>query len=311
MKTYDLIPDIHGQAEKFTSVLTNLGYFYRNGTWRHSDTDRTCIFLGDYIDRGHGNRSVLTTVRSMVDSGVALAIMGNHELNAIHYHSTHPNSGLPLRPRSPKNQGQHESFLDEFPLGGIETLDQINWMKTLPLFLELEEFRVVHACWNSKSIRFLKENTQNGVLSNDQFILAAEPKNDIKHNVDTVAKGPEVKLPDGHKFIDKGGSQRDEVRIKWWNSTAKTWADLSMSVPNPENLPSSSPPSDLLETVYPADAKPVFFGHYWLTGSPYLQAENVLCLDYSAGKDGPLVTYRFEVGDKRLNLSNISSSDFS
>ena len=76
MKTYDLIPDIHGQAEKFTSVLTNLGYFYRNGTWRHSDTDRTCIFLGDYIDRGHGNRSVLTTVRSMVDSGVALAIMG-------------------------------------------------------------------------------------------------------------------------------------------------------------------------------------------------------------------------------------------
>ena len=103
-----------------------MGYFYRNGTWRHSDTNRTCIFLGDYIDRGHGNRSVLTTVRSMVDSGVALAIMGNHELNAIHYHSTHPNSGLPLRPRSPKNQGQHESFLDEFPLGGIETLDQIN-----------------------------------------------------------------------------------------------------------------------------------------------------------------------------------------
>ena len=97
MKTYDLIPDIHGQAEKLKSVLTNLGYFYRNGTWRHSDTDRTCIFLGDYIDRGHGNRSVLTTVRSMVESGVALAIMGNHELNAIHYHSTHPNSGLPLR----------------------------------------------------------------------------------------------------------------------------------------------------------------------------------------------------------------------
>ena len=90
----------------------------------------------------------------MVESGDALAIMGNHELNAIHYHSTHPNSGLPLRTRSPKNQGQHESFLDEFPLGGIETLDQINWMKTLPLFLELEEFRVVHACWNSKSIKF-------------------------------------------------------------------------------------------------------------------------------------------------------------
>jgi hypothetical protein len=36
------------------------------------------------------------------------------------------------------------------------------------------------------------------------------------------------------------------------------------------------------------DAKPVFFGHYWLPGPPELELPNALCLDFSAGKDGPL-----------------------
>ena len=38
-------------------------------------------------------------------------------------------------------------------------------MQTLPLFLELDDFRVVHACWNSESIEFLNENTNSGALS--------------------------------------------------------------------------------------------------------------------------------------------------
>lgn len=33
----------------------------------------------------------------------------------------------------------------------------LNWFKTLPLFYENEEFRAVHACWESKRIDFLKK----------------------------------------------------------------------------------------------------------------------------------------------------------
>lgn len=39
--------------------------------------------------------------------------------------------------------------------------------------------------------------------------------------------------------------------------------------------------------------KPVFFGHYWMQGAPVLQAEQMACVDYSAGKGGPLVAYRW------------------
>jgi len=38
----------------------------------------------------------------------------------------------------------------------------------------------------------------------------------------------------------------------------------------------------------------VFFGHYWLSEKPTLQARNALCLDYSAGTTDPLVTYQHE-----------------
>jgi hypothetical protein len=56
--------------------------------------------------------------------------------------------------------------------------------------------------------------------------------------------------------------------------------------------------------VYPETAKPVFFGHYWLTGLPVLQASNALCLDYSAGRDGPLMSYGMN-GDTPLTLEKV------
>jgi hypothetical protein len=46
-------------------------------------------------------------------------------------------------------------------------------------------------------------------------------------------------------------------------------------------------------------AKPVFFGHYWLTGAPSLQTARAACVDYSVGKGGPLVAFRFD-GERDL-----------
>jgi hypothetical protein len=39
---------------------------------------------------------------------------------------------------------------------------------------------------------------------------------------------------------------------------------------------------------------PVFYGHYWWTGEPAPLAPRAACVDYSAGKGGPLVAYRWE-----------------
>lgn len=95
------------------------------------------------------------------------------------------------------------------------------------------------------------------------------------------------------------------MRLQWWNTRARTWREIAISVPDPLALPDSPLPAGLTERRYPETDRPVFFGHYWLSGTPVLQAGNALCLDYSAGKDGPLVSYEFPAGAARLDPGRI------
>ena len=56
--------------------------------------------------------------------------------------------------------------------------------------------------------------------------------------------------------------------------------------------------------IYDPDAPPVFFGHYWLEDKyPVIQADNVVCLDYSIAKGGSLVGYRWQ-GEKKINSAH-------
>src|ERR1700716_1625633 len=82
---YDLIGDIHGHADEMVQLLEALGYRKRGTTYAHPE--RKVIFLGDFIDRGPKIREVLEIVRPMIEEGKALAVMGNHELNALAYHT--------------------------------------------------------------------------------------------------------------------------------------------------------------------------------------------------------------------------------
>ena len=256
---YDVIPAIHGQSGKLTQALTNLGYSSRSGAWRHSDPSRQVVFLGDFIDRGPNNREVIRIVREMIDAGTASAIMGNHELNAIHYHTK--DEGEPLRAHSKKNEEQHASFLREFPLGSPEAREVIAWMRSLPLFLEFGGYRAVHACWDEAGVEQLRTLTTNGVLSEEQLIACANEQHSLHELVEVALKGPELRLPDGYTIIDKGGHERKEVRRKWWDAGAKTWRDIAMSVPHPEQLPDEELPEDIVATAYPDNSTPGFLGH--------------------------------------------------
>ncbi len=247
---FDIIPDIHGQAGKLKSALTQLGYRERKGAWRHSNPEQRCVFLGDFIDRGPENAEVISIVREMIEAGSALAIMGNHELNAIHFHTLDPESDAPLRKRSPKNLSQHGSFLKEFPLGDPKTAEAIEWMRSLPLFLEAEGFRAVHACWNEAKIEALRLISKEGVLSPDQLVRSAFEHDPIFDLVETTTKGPEAKLPESFTFIDKNGDERSVVRLKWWIDNADSWADVSMSVPDTDSLPKTDLPGDVDQTAY-------------------------------------------------------------
>lgn len=304
-KQWDIIPDIHGHAFKLTSMLSNLGYSDTNGAWRHPDPHRTVIFLGDFIDRGPDNGAVIDIVRRMIDAGSAQAIMGNHELNAIHFHTLGPD-GDPLRERSSKNIDQHEAFLKEFAIGDGTTQEAIKWMQTLPLYIDLGQFRVVHASWSNSAKLTLEDYAPSGRLGLDAFINAADKSHPLFDAVELLTKGPELKLKDGYNFHDKGNHKRTSVRVKWWQDQADSWRDIAMSVPDVSELPDGPLPEGINVETYQPDEKPVFFGHYWLTGKPVLQSANALCLDYSVGKGGPLSSYSYCTGDDRLDLRRIT-----
>lgn len=305
MKTIDIIPDIHGQADKLQTALIGLGWRQNGLSWTHPEPRREIVFLGDFIDRGSQNGAVIGIVRGLMDAGRARAVMGNHELNALHFHTTDPETGAPLRPHTQKNVEQHASFLREFPLGDRKTRDVLVWMQGLPLFIEDADFRAVHAAWIASAIDGLRVLAPTGVLGDDQVIQAGRKDDALCALVETVTKGPEHPLPDGYAFADKGGHPRREVRLQWWRSDAVTWRQAAMSVPDLDDLPNTPIPPDLGYGSYPAQDRPVFFGHYWLTGAPVLQAHNAICLDYSAGTTGPLVTYSFAEGSAGLDLDRV------
>lgn len=307
MRITDIIPDIHGQLEKLLCALHRLGWHRTASGWSHPDPERSILFLGDFIDRGPQNAGVLKLVRELVDAGKARAVMGNHELNAVLFHSFHPDDGLPLRPHAEKNIRQHRAFLNEFAIGAEETREAIVWMASLPVFFDAGEFRAVHACWSNFAIDRLKSMTDGGVLSEGQFVRSAgrDEADEVFRLVETTTKGPEARLPDGRGISDKEGIIRHKVRMKWWVKDAANWRDIAISVPNVDELPDGAPADGFDYEPYPSEDKPVFFGHYWLRGEPEVQKHNALCLDYSAGLEGPLASYEHRSGDTKIYRERI------
>lgn len=305
LMTIDIIPDIHGQHDTLLAALKGLGW-RRSGTgWTHPEPDRRLLFLGDLIDRGPENGAVIRTVRSLLDEGRADLILGNHEFNAMQFHARHPETGAPLRRNDEKNTRQHKAFLDEFPPGAKETREVLDWFATWPLLIERDGLRAAHAAWSDETVEALRAELPDLTLSAETQVRAADKSDPLYALVEEVAKGPEAKLPVGYSFFDKDGFERTEVRMRWWRGDAASWREIAMSVPDLESLPDAELPDHVRAHTYAADAPPVFFGHYWLTGTPELQAPNALCLDYSAGKGGPLVTYSFEPGETALSLDRV------
>src|SRR3954447_4552011 len=108
---YDFIGDIHGHADKLEELLEKLGYSLKKNVYAHPE--RKAFFVGDYIDRGPKIRKVLKIVRSMVEKENAIALMGNHEYNALCFHAKSKNGGH-LRKHSIKNILQHDETLKQF-----------------------------------------------------------------------------------------------------------------------------------------------------------------------------------------------------
>lgn len=298
---FDIIGDIHGMVGPLEALLESMGYSSRKGAYRHPE-GRTAIFVGDLIDRGVHGLEVVEIARSMQEAGQAIVLMGNHELNAIFF-KTEDHYGYPLRDHTQKNIEQHSSFLSQIamdPYGQDKWSETIEWFKSLPLFYENDDFRVVHACWDQKSIDLTKKFLNpNNSLNESYLERAALESDELFKAIEKILKGDEQPLPDGINFKDKSGHQRYDARLRWWLDKNATFQDLVMFQGSKEvvqNLKNQMPSTKPKGRVVYKSQKPVFIGHYWMTGNPEIQNDKVCCVDYSVGKGDKLVAYRWDSG---------------
>ena len=300
MTNYDIIGDIHGHFKKLEGLLRHLGYKVVDGVFRQEG--HTAIFVGDLIDRGPQQVEVLETVKAMVDAGTAHCVMGNHEFNALAY-ATLKVDGDPdsedgyCRSHKKRNQEQHAAFLKLSPEVRSKWLD---WFRTLPLWLELDDVRVIHACWHEPSMdKILKDFGEPFIRTDDQIRLASEKGTFMYAAIETILKGPELDLRkyeiDG--FVDKGGHHRHNARISWWlDGTDK---EHILQGPKLEDVDPGIVEAILREIQpyrYVDESKPLFFGHYWQNRKHEeklaTMGANAACVDFSAGKEGQLTAYR-------------------
>lgn len=291
---YDVIGDIHGQADKLEALLRHLGYRRRGGAYRHPD--RTALFAGDFVDRGPGQIATLQIVHPMCEAGSAEAVMGNHEFNGIAWHTPDPLAeGLHLRVRTERNRRQHHRFLEEVGEDSVAHREWIEWFMTLPLWLEKPGLRLVHACWHPQHMETLKPLLGPNNTLTPALVEAASRKGSMEYEaVEALCKGLEIQLPEPISYTDQEGTVRTRTRVRWWDESATTYRSAAlMGFKEANQLPDIPLPPNA-QVAYDQE-KPVFFGHYWLTGTPRVLSPRACCVDYSAARDGhPLVAYRWD-----------------
>jgi hypothetical protein len=314
MGGYDIIGDVHGCALQLINLLDGLGYRNDRRAGAYLHRSRQAIFVGDLIDRGPDQLKVLETVRRMADVGSAQIVMGNHEFNAIAYDTRRPGSGAFLRPHSEDNRRQHREFLTQ--VTGATRAAYIEWFKSLPLWLDLGDFRVVHACWHDDSVRTIEEALGGNRFGPvDQFVEAATEGTPLYDAIEVTLKGPEIDLTKHGlpPYLDKDGGRRAHARVAWWNGSAMTLRDLAVLDGNFTTgdgdsypaLPEIEVDADMRSFRYEGDV-PVFYGHYWRRGDPRRGLEctaRTACVDFSAVKGGDLVAYRWN-GESQIRAEN-------
>ncbi|MGH1353292.1 MAG: metallophosphoesterase [Methyloligellaceae bacterium] len=150
----DIIGDIHGEITALRYLLYNLGY---DESGRHKQ-NRRLVFLGDIVDRGPNSPDVVEAVMSLVKSGRAQCILGNHELNILLNRPMHGN-GWMVQP-NPKDaaDGIKSRVADERRKPVYR-----EFFQSLPLILENSSLRIVHACWNTHAVDAIKKFKQESV----------------------------------------------------------------------------------------------------------------------------------------------------
>ncbi|MFI4997233.1 MAG: metallophosphoesterase [Hyphomicrobiales bacterium] len=305
---FDVIGDIHGHAQRLEALLAAMDYRQRNGVWRHPE--RRALFVGDFVDRGPENVRACRIAMAMTQAGSALAVMGNHDFNAVCLATPDPAAfGSFLRPHTEKNLHQSSETRAEMERSPCEAAAVLAWLRRLPLWIEREDARVAHACWSTKAIAALAPFVDaEGALTEEGLVRAARKGDPMQQAREVLLNGPEADLPAGVSYLDADGHLRRSARLAWWKPMdgAVTWRDAVHADDQVlAQLPHAPVPGGLSSLFDPFNASrvatcPIFFGHYWMSHPLTLQGPGLACVDASVAKDGKLAAYRYS-GEPELS----------
>lgn len=290
-----IIGDIHGEIGALERLLDRLS------AYDGQQAKRTLVFVGDLVDRGPDSVAVIECVSRLVEGGDAVAILGNHELNILRGETKDGNGWY-------FGEEQITQVENKGPVPYVSRLASdadrqlvLRFLRSLPLVLERDDLRVVHACWNDESMKRLpdcgdvaqlmqsigvdirNDLDRRGVLvtaekEESEFAELKDINQKPKRFLENVAtrefelqaynpikvltSGLEAKVkPDGVFFA--GGKWRFLARDNWWERGVD---------------------------------RPTIVGHYWRNREvtkqghepwdkepPFAWSGNVYCVDYSVG----------------------------
>ncbi len=145
----DIIGDVHGEYDALCALLKLLGYdldgVHPNG--------RTLVFVGDFCDRGPNSPAVLALAKRLIESGRAKAVLGNHEVNLLR-EDAKDGSGWFFDERVERD---HERYAPFQRPSDAERADIKAFLSGLPVALERDDLRVVHAAWQSVQIEAVRQ----------------------------------------------------------------------------------------------------------------------------------------------------------
>jgi hypothetical protein len=221
----DIVGDVHGEIDALRSLMRHLGYA-ADGT--HPDEKRL-VFVGDLTDRGPDSPAVIDLVKSLVEAGRAQCVLGNHDLNILLGEHKHDNrwyfdekwsldrSGEP-NPATMADEDIRQRVLDFF--------------RSLPLVLERDGLKVVHACWDDAMVEIARSADDVKSLHDEHVrIISARHRDSQLDKIDqglehqnlnpvkVLASGKErrVETP-----FESSGKLRYEERVPWWKDYTAT-----------------------------------------------------------------------------------------
>ncbi len=281
MNKLDFIGDIHGHYQKFESLLEKLGYTYSDTlkSYKHPD-DRKIVVLGDFINVGMQNKQVLQCLYQMHQQGQAYIIAGNHEYFLLLLHNKTLQNKSTLWYYLKRD---YYPLYDEFKNNEAQLYFYLDWMATLPLYLDFGSVKAIHALWDEDAVQSIKNYNHAGLL-----IEAINENHQLKDNVNRLIMGMT------YKYNQTDSKKPVYFRYMWWN--AENNLPVSQLFMHKWAVFSDDISSQVDTSSYKIKKTPdiVFFGHYNLIGFPYITAPTKCCLDFGGAKGGYLTAYRWD-----------------